>query len=76
MSGQTQTDSRVSPGESITRATAGAAASVGHAAGLVISTPLAIADPLTREQYGDQIDAFGDQVDAFGQSVRDAATPQ
>jgi esterase/lipase superfamily enzyme len=76
MSGQTQTDSRVSPGESITRATAGAAASVGHAAGLVISTPLAIVDPLTREQYGDQIDAFGDQVDAFGQSVRDAATPQ
>jgi esterase/lipase superfamily enzyme len=76
MSGQTQTDSRVSPGESITRATAGAAASVGHAAGLVISTPLAIVDPLTREQYGDQIDAFGDQIEAFGQSVRDAATPK
>ncbi|MGB6324370.1 MAG: alpha/beta hydrolase [Methylocella sp.] len=69
MSGQTQTDSRVSPGESITRATAGAAAAVGHAAGLVVSAPVAIVDPLTREQYGDQIDAFS-------RSVQDVVTPQ
>ncbi|HEX3496188.1 MAG TPA: alpha/beta hydrolase [Methylocella sp.] len=68
-SGQTLTDSKVGFGEKILQTTAGATASVGHAAGLVVTAPVAIVDPLTREQYGDQ-------VDAFGQSVRDAATPQ
>jgi esterase/lipase superfamily enzyme len=67
--GQTLTGSRVSLGEKILQTTAGATASVGQAAGLVLTAPVAIVDPLTREQYGDQ-------VDAFGQSVRDAATPQ
>jgi len=76
MSGQTQTESKVGLGERIMQATAGATASFGNAAGLVVSAPLAIVDPVTREHYGDQIDAFGDQVDAFGQSMRDAATPQ
>jgi hypothetical protein len=33
------------------------------------TAPVAIVDPLTREQ-------FGDQIDAFGHSVHDAATPQ
>ena len=66
-SGQTLTDSKVGFGEKILQTTAGATASVGHAAGLVITAPVAIVDPLTREQ-------FGDQVDAFGQSVHDAAT--
>ena len=67
--GQTLTGSRVSLGEKILQTTAGATASVGHAAGLVVTAPVAIVDPDTREQYGDQ-------VDAFSQSVRDAATPQ
>jgi esterase/lipase superfamily enzyme len=67
--GQSLTGSRVSLGEKILQTTAGATASVGHAAGLVLTAPVAIVDPLTREQYGDQ-------VDAFGQSVRDAVTPQ
>lgn len=68
-SGQTLTDSRVGLGERIMVTTAGAAASVGHAASLVVSAPLAIIDPTTREH-------FGDQLDAFGQSIENAAAPQ
>jgi esterase/lipase superfamily enzyme len=56
-------------GEKLTRATAGLTASVGQAASVVVSTPLALVDPLTREQVGDQIDALT-------QSVQDAATLQ
>jgi esterase/lipase superfamily enzyme len=67
--GQTLTGSRISLGEKILQTTAGATASVGHAADLVVTAPAAIVDPLTREQYGDQIDAFG-------RSVQDVATPQ
>jgi esterase/lipase superfamily enzyme len=67
--GQTLTESKVSLGEKILQTTAGAAASVGHAAGLVVTAPVAIVDSDTREQYGDQ-------VDAFSRSVQDAATPQ
>jgi hypothetical protein len=61
-SGQTLTDSKVGFGEKILQTTAGATASVGHAAGLVVTAPVAIVDPLTREQFGDQIDAFGHSV--------------
>jgi esterase/lipase superfamily enzyme len=68
-SGEVLTDSRVGLGERIVQTTAGAAASVGHAAGLIVSAPVAMVDPDTREHYGDQIDAFG-------QSVGDAARPQ
>ncbi|TPV98464.1 MAG: hypothetical protein USCAAHI_02113 [Beijerinckiaceae bacterium] len=68
-SGQTLTDSQIGLGERILQTTAGAAAGVGHAAGLVVSAPVAVVDPLTREQ-------FGEEVDAFGKSIQDAATPQ
>jgi esterase/lipase superfamily enzyme len=67
--GQTLTESRVSLGEKILQTTAGATAAVGHAAGLVVAAPVAIVDQDTREQYGDQ-------VDAFSRSVQDAATVQ
>jgi esterase/lipase superfamily enzyme len=68
-SGQTLTDSKVGVGEKLMQATAGAAASAGQAAGLLIAAPVAIVDQDTREHYGDQIDAFG-------RSVTDTATPQ
>jgi esterase/lipase superfamily enzyme len=68
-SGNVLTDSRVGLGEKIVQTTAGAAASVGHAAGLIASAPVAIVDPDTREH-------FGDQIEAFGRSVEDAATPK
>lgn len=67
--GQTLTDSRVGLGEKIMETTAGAASSIGHAASLVVTAPVAVVDPLTREH-------FGDEIDAFGQSVRDAAAPK
>jgi esterase/lipase superfamily enzyme len=67
--GQVLTDSRVGLGEKITQAAAGAAASAGHAAGLIVSAPVAIVDPDTREHYGDEFDAFS-------RSVTDAAKPQ
>ncbi|MGH7747546.1 MAG: alpha/beta hydrolase, partial [Candidatus Dormibacteria bacterium] len=68
-SGQTLTDSRVGFGEKVFQTTTGATATIGQAAGLVVAAPVAIVDPLTREQ-------LGDQVDAFSRSVQDAATPQ
>jgi esterase/lipase superfamily enzyme len=67
--GQVLTDSRVGLGERIAQSAAGAAASVGNAAGLAISAPLAIVDSDTWEH-------LGDQMDAFGRSVEDAARPQ
>jgi esterase/lipase superfamily enzyme len=67
--GQTLTDSKVGLGEKIVETTAGATATVGHAAGLVVTAPVAIVDPLTREQ-------FDDEIDALRRSVQDAATPQ
>jgi len=67
--GQTLTESRVSLGEKILQTTAGATAAVGHAAGLVVAAPVAIVDQDTREQYGDQ-------ADAFSRSVQDAVTVQ
>jgi esterase/lipase superfamily enzyme len=60
--GQTLTDSRVGFGEKIMQTTASAASSVGHAAGLVISEPIAIIDPETRDHFGDQIDQLTQSV--------------
>jgi esterase/lipase superfamily enzyme len=66
-SGQTLTESRVGLGERIVQTTAGAAVSVGHAAGLLVTAPIAVIDPVTR-------DHFGDNLDALSQSVSDAAS--
>jgi hypothetical protein len=68
--GQVLTDSKVGLGERIAQTTAGAAASVGHAAGLIVSAPVAIIDPDTREHYGDQIDAFGHSVEDAAKAAR------
>jgi esterase/lipase superfamily enzyme len=65
-SGQTLTDSRVSFGEKIIEATRSAASSVGHAAGIVISAPIAVVDPETRDHYSDQIDQFTRSVHPLG----------
>lgn len=56
--GQTLTDSRHGIGDTIVSATAGAAQTVGTAAGLVISAPVAIVDHNTRQNYGDHIEAL------------------
>jgi esterase/lipase superfamily enzyme len=65
-SGQSLTDSRVGLGTRIMMTTAGAAGSVGHAAGLVISAPVSLVDPETRDHFGDQIDQFNQSVRQIG----------
>jgi len=67
-SGQTLTESRVGLGERIVQATTGAAASVGQAASLVVTAPVAVVDPVTREH-------FGDEIDVLTQSVHDVGAP-
>jgi esterase/lipase superfamily enzyme len=64
--GQVLTDRRVGLGARIMQVTSGAAGSVGHAAGLAISAPVAIVDPETRNHFGDQIDEFKDSVGRIG----------
>ena len=65
-SGQTLTNSRVGFGEKIMQTTASAATSVGQAAGLIVSAPVAIVDPETAEHYGDQINEFNQSVREIG----------
>ncbi|MGA2638074.1 alpha/beta hydrolase [Methylocella sp.] len=64
--GQALTNSQVGFGEKIMETTASAATSVGHAAGLAISAPVAIVDPETREHLGDQVDVLTDSVAHIG----------
>jgi len=65
-SGQTLTDSRVGFGEKIMQTTASATTSVGHAAGLIVSAPVAIVDSETRDHYGDEIDQFSQSIHQIG----------
>lgn len=60
--GQVLTESRIGIGERIVQATAGAAESMGHAASLVVTAPVAVIDPVTREHYSDEIDALSEKV--------------
>ncbi|WP_395664737.1 alpha/beta hydrolase [Methylocella sp.] len=71
-SGQTLTDSRVGIGERIMQTTASAASSVGHAAGVVVSAPVAVIDPETREHFGDQVDQLTQSVTSIGPRSREA----
>jgi esterase/lipase superfamily enzyme len=64
--GQVLTASHVGFGEKIMETTASAATTVGHAAGLAISAPVAIVDPDTRDQLGDQVDELTDSVAHIG----------
>ena len=65
-SGQVLTDRRVGLGAKITQATSGAAGAVGHAAGLVVSAPVSIIDPETRDHFGDQINALTNSAQHIG----------
>jgi esterase/lipase superfamily enzyme len=65
-SGQILTDSRVGVGEQIMQTTASAAGSVGRAAGLVVSAPLAVIDQETHDHYADQLDQFSQSVQQIG----------
>lgn len=59
VAGQTITDADVGLGDRIGAVALGAAQSVGGAASVVVSAPIAIFDANTRRGYGEQIDRFG-----------------
>ena len=64
--GQVLSDQRVGLGGRIMQVTAGAASSVGNAAAVVISAPVAVVDPETRNNFGDQVEQFGHSVRQIG----------
>jgi esterase/lipase superfamily enzyme len=65
-SGQALSTSRVSLGAKLMQASAGVASSLGHAAGLVISAPVAVIDPETRERFDAQVDQFSRSTQQIG----------
>ena len=74
--GQAITDSRVGLGDRIVQTTAGAAATIGTAAGLAVSAPVAIVDSQTRETFGEQVERLGRGVaDTAGSTVGLATAP-
>lgn len=70
-SGQAMTDSHVALGDKLVAVTTGAAASVGTAAGLIVTAPVAIIDAQTRENYDDQIRAWGSSLQDNANSTGD-----
>jgi esterase/lipase superfamily enzyme len=68
--GQTLTDSRSGLGERIGLVATGAAATVGSAAGVVLSAPIAIIDPDTRDSLGDRASDVGSGI---GDTLRTTA---
>jgi esterase/lipase superfamily enzyme len=58
--GQTITDSHIGLGDRIVAATAGVGASVGAAAGLVLSAPVAVVDQTSRQNYANQAAGLDD----------------
>ncbi|MBB4226506.1 esterase/lipase superfamily enzyme [Rhizobium mongolense] len=67
-SGQALTDSRLGLGDHIVAATAGAAHTVGAAAGLVVSAPVAVLDQNTRQNYAHHVETLGMSVSGGGSS--------
>ncbi len=59
---KTITDSREGVGDRILQVTTGAASSIGQAAGLVISAPVAVLDGNTRDNLGAQVESLGGTV--------------
>ena len=62
VAGQTITDSEVGFGEAVGSVAFGAAQTVGSAASVVVSAPIAVFDPRTRRNYGRQFERLGDSV--------------
>lgn len=70
IAGQTVTDSDVGLGERLGAVALGTAQTVGSAASVAVSTPIAIFDPATRRNYRHQVDRFGNSI---GNTVTTAA---
>jgi esterase/lipase superfamily enzyme len=73
--GQTLTDARVTLGERIGGVAQGAAGTLGQAATLAVSAPLAVVDPNTRETLEDQAVSLGASAKSTIASPLTAATP-
>jgi len=67
------TDSDVGLGEAIGAVGIGAAQTVGTAASVVVSAPIAVFDPRTRDNYGQQVERFGRSLGNTIGSVGDTA---
>lgn len=61
--GQAVTDSQVGFGERLGAVALGTAQTVGSAASIVVSTPIAVFDPVTRKNYDDQWRRLGNSVE-------------
>jgi esterase/lipase superfamily enzyme len=72
--GQTITDSRVGIGDRIIEVTAGAAATAGTAAGIILSAPVAVVDPHSRENLDDHMQVLGDTIADTTTSAGDLLT--
>lgn len=72
--GQTVTDSDIGLGEALGSVAIGAANTVGQAASVAVSTPIAVFDASTRRNYGDQWErvtgSVGATVGSFGTPLR------
>lgn len=62
IAGQTVSDSDVGLGDRLGAVALGAAQTVGGAASVAVSTPIAIFDPATRRTYNEQVDRLGNAV--------------
>jgi esterase/lipase superfamily enzyme len=72
VAGQTITDSDVGLGEAVGAVAIGAAQTVGSAASVAVSAPIAIFDPRTRRNYGEQVNRLGQSVGNTMGSVGDS----
>ena len=74
VSGQPITDSKVGLGDAFGAVALGAAQTVGSAAGVAVSAPIAIFDPNTRRNYDGQLQRFGRSMENTVGSVGDTMT--
>jgi esterase/lipase superfamily enzyme len=74
VAGQPITDSRVGIGERVIQVTGNAAAAVGTAAGLVVSAPIAVVDPHTRNNFGHKVEELGHRLNDAGAAAGDAVS--
>ncbi|MGO4438746.1 alpha/beta hydrolase [Rhizobium sp. RAF56] len=72
LAGQTITDNDIGLGEAIGAVAMGAAETVGSAASVAVSTPIAVFDRRTRDSYGDQVQRLGQSVGNTVGSVGDS----
>ena len=60
--GQDLNTYNVGLGEKVGELATATGANLGAAAGLIVTAPLAVVDPTTREHYDDRVEQFGQQV--------------